>query len=138
MQPATPESAKRLDDWVGPFEEAHGSSVEIDLAQFLPPSSDPQYLKVLTEIVRVEMDRDWARGQPKAIDEYLKRFPEFQSNLNLLAEIAFEEYRLRRQAGDPATPEEYRAKFGIEVGEWSLFPIPKRARWKGGFGRQDV
>jgi eukaryotic-like serine/threonine-protein kinase len=123
-------SAPRIDDWVGPFEDAHGSKPQIELAEYLPPRHHPQYYAILTELIRVEMDRDWARHQPKPIDVYLARFPEIRADLKSLGDIAFEEYRLRRQAGDPALPDEYRSKFGVDVSAWPLFPIPKRSRKK--------
>jgi hypothetical protein len=41
--------------------------------------------------------------------------------------MAFEEYRLRQQAGERPTPSEYRHRFGLEGGEWPLPLVDEEA-----------
>src|SRR5579864_6335864 len=88
-----------LDFRIDAFEEARRIDAEVDLASFLPPREHPRYLPSLAELIRVELDQDWSAGSAKPLADYCARFPELADDPRLMQEIAFEEYRLRREAG---------------------------------------
>ncbi|MFN4259642.1 MAG: protein kinase domain-containing protein [Gemmataceae bacterium] len=90
------------------------------MATFLPPADHPLYLAVLSELVRVDLEYSWQRGQPHPLNAYRVRFPELFQNPTLIREIAFEEYRLRLQAGEAVLPSEYRILYHIETRDWPL------------------
>ena len=46
------------------------------------------------------------------------RFPELFRDRRWVQEIAFEEFRLRRQAGEDPSPLEYRRRFGADTLDW--------------------
>ena len=52
---------------------------------------------------------------PSRLADYCRAFPELESDREGFREIAFEEFRLRRQAGESPTPEEYRDRFGVSI-----------------------
>ena len=94
-----------------------------DLKAFLPEPGHPLYGSVLREVVRVDLELHWARGQPRPLEDYRSSFPELFSDRESLHAITFEEYRLRRQAGENVTPAEYEHRFGVDVTTWpSLQP----------------
>jgi hypothetical protein len=94
------QEATRLDDYVAAFEAARARGGPADLADFLPGRDHPLYLEVLRELVRVDLELGWERGSPSALEDYRRRFPELFADRTSLNAIAFEEYRLRRAAGD--------------------------------------
>ncbi len=107
-----------LDRFVEAYEAAQVRDGCADLASFLPDAPHPLYREVLCELVRVELEFAWERGQRPSLEAYLHRFPRLAEDPVSLREILFEEYRLRRQAGENPSPEEYQLRFGVEVSDW--------------------
>ena len=107
-----------LDDFVAAFEFAQEGGRKEPLTAFLPGREHPLYRLVLPELIRVEMEYAWRRAQPKHLQEYQEAFPELFQAKEALAAIAFEEYRLRRQAGEKPSLQEYRQHFGIDTSTW--------------------
>jgi len=109
-------AADDLDPFVESFERQHGRTGAADLADFLPPRDHPLFGRVLAELVRVDMEYSWRAGRRRAVDEYLSRFPELREAG--LGEVCFEEYRLRRRAGECPHPDEFRARYGVDTSHW--------------------
>jgi hypothetical protein len=107
-----------LDDYVEAFELARSREDSPPLLDFLPDEPHPQYQAVLSELIRVDLELSWQQGQPKRVEDYQPLFPELFQDSNSLRDIAFEEYRLRRQAGENPCPAEYRVRFGLPIGSW--------------------
>ena len=141
-RPDTPtDSGDELDDYVRAFELAHARRGEADPAAYLPPTGHPLRAAVLRELVRVDLEYGWERGRPRDLSEYLITFPALAADSDGLREIAFEEYRLRRQAGQCASAGEYLTRYGVridqEAGRFRSFgpgpSDPGRARVALGF-----
>src|SRR5262245_7263248 len=115
--PATtrPEPGAQLDEFLAAFEAARDSNP--DPAAFLPPADHPLYPTVLRELLRVDMEFAWDRGTPRRGEEYCERFPGLAGDLLALRDLACEEFRLRKAAGDNPDPHEYRHRLGVELGE---------------------
>ncbi|MEM7316654.1 MAG: hypothetical protein AAF497_26270, partial [Planctomycetota bacterium] len=114
------------------FESALIRNSSVRIADFLPEEVDPRYLTVLTELIRVDMDIQRSTHQShRALDEYRREFPAVFESSAAASQIAFEDYRLRRSAGESATREEYESQYGIATDEWSSWmggePETKRA-----------
>lgn len=115
------------DDWVAvdqhlaAFEAARRSGPIVDFSPFLPPRDQAIAETVLKEIIRVDMEFGWTEGHPTRLSEYRSRRPELFSDPDTLAEIAFEEFRLRRQTGDRTDPAEYERDFGVDLARWPSF-----------------
>jgi serine/threonine protein kinase/Tfp pilus assembly protein PilF len=104
------------------YEAAHEAGGPVALGEFLPQRGDPLFPAVLPELIRVELELGWGRGQPRRLDDYLREYPELADDRSALGQIAFEEYRLRRQAGEDIAPQEYERAFGVEVADWPDLP----------------
>ncbi len=89
-----------------------------ELENFLPAPTHPLRPAVLRELVRVDLEYRWQRGCPRPLDYYLGRFPALRDDPEAMHSITFEEYRLRRQAGETVTPEDYRGRFQVAVDAW--------------------
>ncbi len=116
---------REWEDRIEAFENAHGRTGLADFAGHLPDERDPMHLPVLSELVRIDMEYCWRRGHAKRIEEYQPIFPKLFDNSDALRAVAYEEYRLRRQAGEEPTPAEYEERIGIPIGFW---PRPQTRR----------
>ena len=104
-----------LDDFVAAFESAQARDGHSDLSDYLPAAPHPLYRAVASELIRVDLEFSWKRGQPKRLEDYEPLFPDLFQDPDILEGIAFEEYRLRRQAGELPCPSEYRQRFGVRL-----------------------
>jgi eukaryotic-like serine/threonine-protein kinase len=112
-----------LEEVIEAFEEAQARDGAADLAAYLPNRVHPEFLAILCELVRVDMEFSWRRERPCRVEEYERRFPELFRDAARAREVGFEEYRLRQQAGDSPSPAEYRRRFGGESGDWPALPV---------------
>ncbi len=106
------------DDLIRAFEATSASRRELDIRAFLPSPDNPLYGPVLCELVRVDLENGWARGQPRPLAEYQALYPELFGNRESVEAVVFEEYRLRRQAGEDVNPAEYERRYGVNVASW--------------------
>jgi eukaryotic-like serine/threonine-protein kinase len=111
-----------LDSFIHAYEAARAAE-PTDLGPFLPATNHPLYGAVLLEIVRIDLEYGWATGRPRPLEEYERSFPDLFRDRESLRAIAYEEYRLRRQAGEDAEPAEYARRLGVEVTSWPNEPL---------------
>src|SRR5262249_59062771 len=111
-----------LEEVIEAFEATQARHGQADLAHFLPAPDHPLYLRMLGELTRIDLEYHWKRGTPRRPEDYRSRFPRLFEDHETLRGLAFEEYRLRRQAGEEPSPAEYQQRFGLTIGFW---PRPK-------------
>jgi serine/threonine protein kinase len=100
--------------FVEAFEAARSADVHADFEPYLPSPEHPLYIPVLEELVRIDMEQHWLNGSPRWLEEYFGRFPRLLEASASVRTLAFEEFRLRRRAGEAPTAEEYQRRFGID------------------------
>ena len=83
------------------FERAYAAAGGADPAGFCPPAGDPLHVPVAAELVRAALEFAARDGRPKRLADYAAAFPALFADPAALAGVAFEEFRLRRQAGEP-------------------------------------
>lgn len=120
MTPTT--TSLSLDDIIEAYESVQARDGSADLASFLPPSEHPQYLAVLRELVRVDLEYGWRHRKPTPLGEYRQRFPRLFEDRDSLREVAYEDYRQRRQAGERPSPADYEQAYGIDTAGWPSSP----------------
>jgi hypothetical protein len=117
--------------YVEGFEAARAADPNADFATFLPPAAHPLYVPVLEELIRIDLEQHWLRGEPRWLEDYLRRFPQLLEASASVRTLAFEEFRLRRRAGQAPTADEYQERFGIDPGRgirddrFDLMPGPR-------------
>ncbi|MFO0954123.1 MAG: protein kinase [Isosphaeraceae bacterium] len=104
-----------MSEYVEAFETAWAREGEADPAAHAPPPGHPERLVVLCELVRVDLEYRWGQGAPRPLDDYRGVFPDLFADAELLRAAAFEEFRLRDQAGERPDPAEYLHRYGLEV-----------------------
>lgn len=81
-----------------------------DLARFLPPDPPPVRRLVLVELVKLDLDNRVHRGIDRPLEGYLRDFPELATP-DPPADLLYEDYHLRRQAGRNVEPGDYFRRF---------------------------
>ena len=107
-----------LDGIVEAFELAQKNGSGPEVSDFLPLPRHPQYLEVLKELVRVDLEYSWKLGRPKRVEDYQRSFPQLFEDQPTLHLIAYEEYRVRCQAGECPSPLEYYERLGLSLADW--------------------
>lgn len=96
------------------FEKAGSAAIE----DFLPSQSDPDYLPVLAQLLRVDLRMHWSVGCPKSLEDYRHLYPAALADPERLAAVAQEEYKARVAVGDRVEPHEYQVRYGVDVEGW--------------------
>ncbi len=107
-----------IDEFVESFELAWSSGQPPDVAGYLPDVMHPQFLAIHVELLRVDLELRWQNGYIKSLDDYRAEFPDLLSDLDALGQLAFEEFRARRQAGEIVSSLEYAQRFGVDSETW--------------------
>jgi eukaryotic-like serine/threonine-protein kinase len=110
----------RMGEIIEAFEAALARDGAAALADFVPRPDHPDRLKILCELVRVDLEHQWQSGQPPPLEHYRKLFPAVFEDPELLGAIAYEEFRLRQQAGEHPAPSEYAGRYGLEGCNWPV------------------
>ncbi len=100
------------------YESTQQRDGQADLIDFIPHTNHPQYIEIVRELVCVDLEYGWQKGQAKSLDWYRSRFPQLFEDGSSLQQVAFEEYRQRIQAGEVVSPLEYHQRYGVETANW--------------------
>ena len=106
--------ASAIDEAVEAYEAARGRDGRADLEGFLPEPAHPLYLAILCELVRVDLEYGYEETRTTRLEDYERRFPQLFRDPALARELAFEEFRLRRQAGESPSAAGYRDRYGMD------------------------
>jgi serine/threonine protein kinase/tetratricopeptide (TPR) repeat protein len=86
-----------LEEFVDAFETAQVRHGQANLADFLPPAEHPNRRDVALELVRVDLEYRWRRGDLCSPDSYRARLPDLFDDLDAVQQIEFEVERLSRR-----------------------------------------
>ena len=95
-----------------------------DLGRHLP--SGPAALRKLTLVELIKVDLEYrnrlARERTDGptvwrVEDYLRRFPELGDGRGPPCDLIYEEFHVRKQAGEPVLPEEYFGRFPAQAAE---------------------
>lgn len=90
----------------------------IRLEDYLPDSNTPDFLPILEELIRVDLELSYQEGTAKTLEEYLSHFPMLRKSLRSIEAIGYEEYRQKLLAGIQVNPESYHSMYGIDISQW--------------------
>ena len=83
-----------------------------DLGRWLPRDDQDLRALVLPELVKVDMEYRWQRGEnPRRVESYAEQYPELGNAETLPVELIHEELQVRMQAGDQVTEDEVYRRF---------------------------
>ncbi len=130
MAPLDPFQNHAVIDWlevekaVEAFESARIANRGVLLRDYLPSSDHPLFERVLREMIRVELEASWSHGDAIPLEHYREEYPDLFKDIEGLGDLAFEEYRLRRLAGEQVTPGDYECRYGIDASDWPEWNRP--------------
>ena len=113
-----------LDEIVDAFESAIAAGHSCAPQDFLPQRSNPEFERIVVELVRVDLERNWRNGVPKSAEDYVLDFPDVFADRHLRSLIAYEEFRVRCQLGEKLQPEEFAQRLAVDVADWSYCAEP--------------
>ena len=119
-----------VDQYLEAFETAQRQTPGIDIDEFLPSNEHPLYNVILKELIRIDLEYRNHSGMPRTLDYYHRVFPMFFLDREAVREVAFEEFRQRRERGENPSLAEYEQRFGVDTSRWpkptSLVRFPTR------------
>src|SRR5262245_43095980 len=92
--------AQRLERFIATWDAGQ----EPTLAEFLPAEPPSLRRLVMVELVKVDLEQRTTRGRAKPLESYMTDFPELLENGEPPCDLIYEEYHIRRTAGDSVTP----------------------------------
>jgi len=82
-----------------------------DLADFLPAEPPGLRRLGLIELVKLDMENRWDRGERRLLESYVETFPELSVDGLVPQDLIYEEQHIRKQNGDAIEPGEYERRF---------------------------
>jgi hypothetical protein len=83
-----------------------------ELREYLPASPASLRWLALIELVKVDIERRWARSEWRwRLEQYAAEFPELSADGVLPDDLIYEEIHVRRQAGEAVSTDEYAVRF---------------------------
>ena len=70
---------QRVDTWLAEFDLSWTPESLKRWADRLPPAGDPVRLAALIEMVKIDLERQWERGEPRTVETYLETYGELGS-----------------------------------------------------------
>ncbi len=84
---------------------------EPTLVEFLPSEPPSHRRMVLVELVKVDLEQRTQRGRQKSLEAYTTEFPELLENGEPPCDLIYEEYHIRRTAGENVAARDYFDRF---------------------------
>jgi hypothetical protein len=100
----------------------------------LPPRGDGLRRPALVEMVKIDLERRWQRGQRARLEAYAKALPELGAPDRLPADLLLAEYEARQQCGAPADLAEFARRFPRQADELRRLVGPARDEAAGSTG----
>src|SRR5206468_1386789 len=107
---------QELEAWQIDFEQQWDDGLLPERAKRIPSDSSWR-LPALAEMVKVDLERQWQRGNRISLESYLKEFPELGNPADVSADLIQAEYEVRRQFGAPASFDDYARRFPHQADE---------------------
>jgi eukaryotic-like serine/threonine-protein kinase len=118
-------AGQNLDDAVeqhaAAFENERAANKDVVLRDFLPDRTHAEFLVILQELVRVDMEYRARCGERVSVEDYRSDLPELFETPAGIGSVVFEEYRLLLQAGIPADRIRFAERYDIDTSDWPSF-----------------
>src|SRR5438105_14074970 len=98
-----PAERLQLEAWLAEFEEAWDEGRLTARVERLPPPGQPLRLAALIELVKIDLERNWQRGRPLLLADYLARYPELGPAEAAAPDLLLAEEEVRQQFSEGQT-----------------------------------
>jgi serine/threonine protein kinase len=107
---------RALDHWLVEFDHGWENGLLSSRVDQIPPGSSWR-LPALAEMVKIDLERQWERGNEIRLEAYLEQFPELGAPGNVSADLIQAEYEVRKRFGAPVTLDDYLRRFPHQAAE---------------------
>src|SRR5262245_21144957 len=83
------------------FEDTWTDGCLNDRVRQLPPADSALRAAALIELVKIDLERQWAAGRRPDLESYLSTYPELGTADSVPADLIQAEFEVRKQFGDP-------------------------------------
>jgi eukaryotic-like serine/threonine-protein kinase len=101
------ELAERLERFIQTWEQGQ----EPTISPFLPAEPPAMRRLVLIELIKVDLEQRTTRGRGLRLEHYAKDYPELLEDGEPPCDLIYEEYHIRRTAGQEVSPQDYYKRF---------------------------
>jgi len=107
-----------LESWLVAFEQAWTEDALAEwVANRLPAPGNPLRQAALTEMIKIDLERQWQGGRQRSLGWYWERYRERGTLETVSAELVFAEYQVRQQFGAAADLADYARRFPAQAAE---------------------
>src|SRR5581483_10017176 len=107
----------RIQELASRFERDHLTGRLEDWEQYLPPRGERLRGLALNELIKIDLELRWRRGEAIQLEDYVRRFPELITDRPLSPRLLYEEYRVRQLHGDHPPLDAYGRRFPEQFSE---------------------
>ncbi|MEX2189033.1 MAG: serine/threonine-protein kinase [Pirellulales bacterium] len=93
------------------FSEAWDRGGPPSIAEFLPDGPAGLRRMAVVELVKYDLERRWQSGDRRRVDAYVAELPELAEGEGPPADLLYEEFHCRRQAGETVSAEDYFGRY---------------------------
>ena len=120
LEDLSDDQRQALETWLVEFDLAWDEGRLALWLSRLPPRGDCLRRPALVEMVKIDLERRWQRGQRANLEAYAQALPELGAPDRLPADLLLAEYEARQQCGAPADLAEFARRFPRQVDELRL------------------
>jgi formylglycine-generating enzyme required for sulfatase activity/serine/threonine protein kinase len=106
----TDDDRRQLESWVEGFDRDWDDGLLASRASGIPPDSSLR-LPALTEMVKIDLERQWRQGKRVTLETYLAQYPELGTPADVSADLIRVEFEVRHRFGASADLEDYARRF---------------------------
>ena len=108
--PTTEENWSKLTQTLEAFAESWESSpFPPSILEFLPDAAYGLRRQLIPELIKLDLEQRWQRGLRKLVEDYADDIPDLIELVSV--DLVFEEYHIRKTAGDRVSPTEFFKRF---------------------------
>lgn len=105
-----------LEAWLVEFDQRWDPGLLPEKVRRIPSASSWR-LPALCEMVKIDLERQWKRGNHLSLESYLKEYPELGNPADVSADLIQAEYEVRKQFDATVDLDEYARRFPAQVEE---------------------
>lgn len=111
-------STDSVSDIIDRYESALVSGADVSVQSFFPAANAAEYVETVCELLRIRIEHDWSQGSRDVFEQILRELPELADRVEIMAPIAYEDFRQARLHGVNTEPEWYARQWGIDTSQW--------------------
>ncbi len=112
--------AEEFETTIEAYECARLAGHNVEIASLLHMDDARQRAELACELIRIDLEVAYDRGEHRQLDAYRTTTPELFDYADLLAQVAFEHWRLRNDKGEAVEPGDYLDQLALSPSDWPI------------------